>query len=253
MPSTFTTNLGIQKPADGEQSGAWGATVNVNSNILDRAISGSLSLTLSGTSSTLTTLQGSVSNGQFKVLELIGTPSGTHTITIDPATAQTLYHVNNTTAQSVIFTQGSGGNATIVAGTSATIYSSGAGASAKVTDITQLDNKIPKNADAALTGGYTTTADADGTFSSGTYTPVPSGGNMKSITNGGAFTLAAPSATGDYTLIIRMVNNASAGTVTLSGFTKSGGDTLTTTNGNAFFLYITKCAGSVALIVQALQ
>jgi hypothetical protein len=118
---------------------------------------------------------------------------------------------------------------------------------------TQLGTKIPNNADAALTGGYTTTADADGTFSTGTYTPVPSGGNMKTITNGGAFTLAAPSATGDYTLIIRMVNSATAGAVTLSGFTKSGGDMLTTTNGHVFFLYITKCGGSVALIIQALQ
>jgi hypothetical protein len=138
MPSTYTTNLGIQKPANGEQSGTWGQTVNANSDILDRAVNGSLSLSLSGTSSTLTTLQGSVSDGQYKVLELTGSPSGTHTITIDPATAQTLYLVNNTTAQSVIFTQGSGGNVTIVAGASAIIYSSGAGATAKVTNITNV-------------------------------------------------------------------------------------------------------------------
>jgi len=138
MPSTYTTNLGIQKPANGEQSGTWGGTVNTNSDILDRAINGSLSLSLSGTSSTLTTSQGVTSDGQFKVLELTGTPSGTHTITIAPSTAQTLYHVNNTTAQSVIFTQGSGGNVTIVSGASAIIYSSGAGAAAKVTNITNV-------------------------------------------------------------------------------------------------------------------
>ena len=158
MPSTFTTNLGIQKPANGEQAGAWGQTVNANSDILDRAVNGSLSLSLTGTSSTLTTLQGAVSNGQYKVLTLTGSPSGTHTITIDPSTAQTLYLVNNTTAQSVIFTQGSGGNVTIVAGASAIIYSDGAGAGAKVTDLT---NALAMSA-VKITGGTITGATISG-------------------------------------------------------------------------------------------
>jgi hypothetical protein len=162
MPSTYTTNLGIQKPANGEQSGTWGQTVNANSDILDRAVNGSLSLSLSGTSSTLTTLQGSVSDGQYKVLELTGSPSGTHTITIDPATAQTLYLVNNTTAQSVIFTQGSGGNVTIVAGASAIIYSSGAGATAKVTNITNVFAMSNVKITGGTITGITDLAVADG-------------------------------------------------------------------------------------------
>ena len=38
MPSTYTVNLGIEKPATGEQSGTWGDTTNVNFDILDQAI-----------------------------------------------------------------------------------------------------------------------------------------------------------------------------------------------------------------------
>ncbi len=53
MPSTYTNNLGIELPADGEQDGIWGDVVNDNMSILDRAINGSLTLSLSGTSSTL--------------------------------------------------------------------------------------------------------------------------------------------------------------------------------------------------------
>lgn len=104
-----------------------------------------------------------------------------------------------------------------------------------------------------LTAGYTSTADDDGTQSSGTYTPDPAGGNMKRIINGGAFTLAAPTAAGDYTLTIQMTNNATAGTITVSGFTRQSGDALSTTDGDDFFLYITKLNGFTTLHVTALQ
>ena len=118
---------------------------------------------------------------------------------------------------------------------------------------TQLDNRVTSNADDALTGGYTATADDDGTKSTGTYTPDPAGGNLKRIVNGGAFTLAAPTASGDYTLIIQMTNNASAGAITVSGFNKQSGDNLTSTDGDDFFLFITKINGFTALTVQSLQ
>jgi hypothetical protein len=136
MPSTYTTNLGIELPADGELDGVWGDVVNENMDILDRATNGSITLSLSGTSSTLTTSDGALSNGQYKLLVLGGSPSGTHTITIAPSDAQKIYFVRNTTAQSVVFTQGSGGNVTIAAGDSAIIYSDGAGVGAAVVNIT---------------------------------------------------------------------------------------------------------------------
>jgi hypothetical protein len=194
MPSTYTTNLGIQKPANGEQSGTWGQTVNANSDILDRAVNGSLSLSLSGTSSTLTTLQGSVSDGQYKVLELTGSPSGTHTITIDPATAQTLYLVNNTTAQSVVFTQGSGGNVTIVAGASAIIYSSGAGATAKVTNITNVFAMSNVKITGGTITGITDLAVADGGTGASTLTGYVKGTGTAALT--GSATIPSTDITG---------------------------------------------------------
>jgi hypothetical protein len=135
MPSTYTSNLGIELPADGELDGLWGDVVNENMSIIDRATNGSLALSLSGTSSTLTTSDGALSNGQFGTLVLGGTPSGTHTITISPNDAQKTYLVRNTTAQSVVFTQGSGGNVTIRSGASGIIYSDGAGSGAAVTSL----------------------------------------------------------------------------------------------------------------------
>jgi len=106
---------------------------------------------------------------------------------------------------------------------------------------------------AALAGGFTATEDNDGTISSGTYTPTPVGGNFKRIINGGAFSLAAPSAAGDYTLCIQISNNATAGAITLSGFTRTGGDAFTTSNGHKFFVFITRVNGFTSASVQALQ
>jgi hypothetical protein len=135
MPSTFTQNTGIEKIADGEQTGLWGDTTNLNLDIVDRALNGSVNIALSGTTHTLTTSSGLLSDGQFAVLVFTGSPSGTNTVTISPNTAQKTYLVRNTTAQSVVLTQGSGGSVTVPAGRSAAVYADGGGATAVVVDI----------------------------------------------------------------------------------------------------------------------
>lgn len=109
---------------------------------------------------------------------------------------------------------------------------------------------LKADTDDNVTAGYTATSDDDGTKSTGTYTPDPAGGNFKHIINGGAFTLAAPTATGCYTLVIEVVNNASAGTITFSGFDKESGDALTTTDGDDFQLVITKSNAKVSVVRQ---
>ena len=136
MPSSYTSNLGIELPADGELDGVWGDAVNDNMNILDRAINGSVVLSLSGTSSNLTTTDGTLSNGQYKLLVLGGTPSGTHTVTIVPNDAQKIYFVYNLSGQSVVFSQGSGTSVTIANNDSGLIYSDGGGGAAGVLNLT---------------------------------------------------------------------------------------------------------------------
>ena len=136
MASTYTANSGIEKPGSGEQAGTWGTTTNTNFDIIDRVLNGVGAITLSGTTHTLTTSDGSLSDGQFKVLVLGGSPSGTNTITISPNDQDKTYLVHNNTNQSVIFSQGSGSNATIVAGAFAWIFADGAGSGAAVTKMT---------------------------------------------------------------------------------------------------------------------
>ena len=93
MASEYTSNNAIEKIGTGEQAGTWGSTTNTNFDIIDRAINGVGAISLSGTTHTLTTSDGTVSDGHFKVLVFGGSPSGTNTVTIDPNNQDKLYFI----------------------------------------------------------------------------------------------------------------------------------------------------------------
>ena len=134
MPSTYTGS-GIELIADGEQSGTWGQTTNTNLQIINRMTSEFGTIALSGTTHTLTISDGTLSDGQYGVLVFNGSPSGTNTVTISPNDAKRIFMVENTSGQTVILTQGSGGNVSILDGDGAIVYCNGDGASAAVSDI----------------------------------------------------------------------------------------------------------------------
>ena len=133
--ATYTTNSGIKKIATGDESGTWGTSTNTNFDIIDRIAAGVGSITLSGTTHTLTTSDGTASDGQYHVLLLGGSPSGTNTITVAPNDTKRMYFVKNNSGQSAIFSQGSGANVTVANGASAIIYCDGAGSGAAVVDL----------------------------------------------------------------------------------------------------------------------
>lgn len=136
MASTYTANTGIELIATGEQSGTWGDTTNTNLQIIDRLTNGVGAISLSGTTHTLTTSDGTLSDGQYKVLVFGGSPTGTNTVTITPNDQDKVYVVKNNSGEDVVLTQGSGGNVTVANGKSTIVYADGAGAGAAVVDIT---------------------------------------------------------------------------------------------------------------------
>lgn len=112
------------------------------------------------------------------------------------------------------------------------------------TDLLMIERgeAVYKSTVSELTGaGFTSTIDDDGTFTTGTYTPsLAAGSNYKSITNGGAFTLAPTAleigqAT---TLSLFITNNASAGAITTTGFNAVTGDAFSTVSGDDFLCRI---------------
>lgn len=98
--------------------------------------------------------------------------------------------------------------------------------------------------------GYLATAYNAGTKSTGTYTPAYANGNIQYAVNGGAHTLAPQAGAG--TIIVQYTNNASAGAITTSGWTKVTG-AFTTTNGDDFMCYLTVVGSFSHLTIVALQ
>jgi len=121
-------------------------------------------------------------------------------------------------------------------------------------------NILKANATSNLTAAYTASVDDDGTITTGTYTPTTAAGsNSKKIICGGAFTLAPPVTTSDTVthLSLLIINNASAGAITTSGFTKVAGDAFTTVDTHKFSctIQVTNIGGTEysTLVVLAMQ
>jgi len=147
MASSYSTSLGIEKMATGDQSGAWGTTTNHNLDILDRIVAYS-AVALSGTTQTLTVREASpgsgtenLQDGMYRVIKFTGALGGNNTVTIAPNTAKVFFIIINATTDSgssgpysVILSQGSGANITVANGKSAVVYCDGAGGGAAVVD-----------------------------------------------------------------------------------------------------------------------
>lgn len=133
MTSTYTGS-GLELIPTGAQSGTWGSTTNTNLSVIDRLINGVGAITLSGSTYTLQTSDGILSEGNYPVLVFGGAPSGTVTVTVAPNDAPHIYLVRNASGQSVTLTQGSGGNVTVANTDTKIVYCDGAGSGAAVYD-----------------------------------------------------------------------------------------------------------------------
>lgn len=173
MASTYTGNTGIEKIGSGEQAGTWGTTTNTNFDIIDRALNGVVTLTISG-NTTLTTNDGSLSNGHYKVLILSGSPSGAFDLLFDPNDQQKWFFVKNSTGQTATIKQGGGSGSTVAVpnGTSTIVFADGTGTNANVNSIPtdllsdttpQLGGNLDTNGNAILFGSSKWSIVLDGT------------------------------------------------------------------------------------------
>lgn len=191
MASTYTTNLGIEKIGTGEQSGTWGDTTNTNFDILDEAVNGIISITLSsagssGSPNSLPITDGASSNGRNKFIEFVdgGDLGGTAYVQLTPNDAEKIVHIRNSlsSSRSIIVFQGTynaSNDFEIVNGADVLLKFNGGGSGATVTDV---------NVDLTVTGltaasAALTTADING----GTADNVTIGGSTAAV---GTFTTA---------------------------------------------------------------
>jgi hypothetical protein len=147
MPSTYTTNNGIELIATGEQSGTWGSTTNTNLQLLDASLDGQVTVTLaatgtSGSPNTLPISDGSASNGRNRlVIFNDGTDlGGTAYVQLTPNDAEKIVYVRNSLSgsRSILLFQGTynaSNDYEVPAGTTAVVFFDGAGTGAVAANV----------------------------------------------------------------------------------------------------------------------
>jgi hypothetical protein len=212
-------------------------------------------VTVGGTADAITITTAStyqaLENGLTISFKASGANTGAATVNVDSLGAKAIRHKGDTAL---------GANAMLENGRYLiqydTAYNSAAGAwvllnpEAAGTDLSayaKLDT-----ADQVVTGGarITPLEIGGGTVSSGTVTPDPGDRPIQYYTNGGAHTLAPGSNKGSY--ILEITNNASAGAITTSGWTKVSGS-FSTTNNHKFHCSCVVGQGYSSLTILALQ
>jgi hypothetical protein len=181
MPSTYTTNLGIEKIATGEQSGTWGNTTNTNLDILDQSIDGIISITLasagsSGSPNSLPITDGAVSNGRNKFIEFVdgGDLGATAYVQLTPNDAEKIVHIRNSlsASRSIIVFQGTynaSNDYEILNGEDVLLKFDGAGAGAVVSQVFANLALPSVNIDGGTIDGTTI---GGGTAGAGTFTSL---------------------------------------------------------------------------------
>ena len=179
MASTYTTNLGIEKIATGEQSGTWGSTTNTNLDLIDQAVNGIVQITVAATGSTgspnaLTISNGSASDGRNKFIDFYSPTDlgGTVYYQLDPNDAEKVAFVRNSLGggQTLVLFQGTynaSNDVEVPNGVDMLVKFDGTGASATVTNVFE---KLQVNALSVNDGNITNVGDialdsisADGT------------------------------------------------------------------------------------------
>ena len=133
MASTYSTSLRIQLIGTGDQAGIWGTTTNTNlGTLLEQAITGVRSIALSGTTYTLSNLNGLSDESRNAVLVFTGTLSANCTVTA-PSVNKT-YIVKNSTSGGYNVIMSSGGTTVSVApGITSLMYCDGTNFNSAIT------------------------------------------------------------------------------------------------------------------------
>jgi len=155
MASSYSSDLKLELMVTGEDSGTWGDKTNQNWQLIQQAVTGYQSISLTSTTTTLAMTNATISNARNMVLELTGTLTGNSTVQL-PAGIEKLYFVKDSTthgAYTLTFKVASGTGFDLTSGKIYGAYSDG-------TNMTSIDlNSLggTMTIDQVLTYGSTTT------------------------------------------------------------------------------------------------
>lgn len=237
MASTYSPSLKLTLMGDGDQSGLWGQTTNTNlGTLLEQAITGVTSITMSDANYTLTSFNGVLDEARNAVLVVTGTNNAVRDLI--PPVAEKLYTiVNNTTGGFAIRVIGaSGTGVSIPNGATCLVYCDGTnfinGLSGSAGNFTVSGNIIVAGG-ASVTGNVSVTGTIIG---NGAGISSINASNIASGTLVNARTTAA-SSNGASTIVLRDTNGSFTGNVVTGGSFSTTNFTITESGGKLQFKY----------------
>ncbi len=113
MASTFTTSLGLEIQATGENRASWGAKTNTNLSLVEEAISGLKTIAMADADMTLTKVNAGTDQSRPMFLRFTGTLTAGRTVTIP--TVSKFYFMQNSTGGSFDLTISTGSSTFVLA------------------------------------------------------------------------------------------------------------------------------------------
>lgn len=153
MPSTYSTSLGLELIGNGEQAGTWGTTTNTNlGTLLEQAIAGVESITLTGGDYTLTDYNGLPDQARNAVLVFGGLLAAPCNV-IAPA-VEKVYIVRNFSNATVTVKTASGNGVAIANAASEVIFCNGSDFFS-ATQFNYIDGNLTVSANVSVGGNIT--------------------------------------------------------------------------------------------------
>lgn len=190
MPSSYTSNLRLTLPVTGELAGLWGDTVNTGiTQLLDSAISGTVSIDPGDANHTLTVTSGAADQARFMFITMTGALTADRNV-ICPDNSKQYFVTNNTTGGFAITIKTSAGTGVkIPPGKRAAVYCDGTNVLEAITYMTSggggatggFNNPFLFENDTNVTTDYTITTGKNAmsagpiTVDSGVVVTIPSG------------------------------------------------------------------------------
>jgi hypothetical protein len=155
MASTYSTSLGLELIGQGEQSGTWGITTNNNfGTLVEQAITGVQTISMSNATYTMTTFQGASDESRNAVLVLTGTNLAPQNL-IAPA-VEKVYLISNNTGNTVNIKTSGGNAAAILNGSYAQVYCDGTNFFNASPNVNSIDGNLTVSG--SITAGANVTA-----------------------------------------------------------------------------------------------
>lgn len=198
MPSSYTPNLRLVLPVQGELSGTWGDTVNTGiTSLTDAAIAGTASIAMTDADHTLTSSNGVSDQARNMFVVLTGALTASRNV-VCPAVSKLYFVYNNTTgSQNIVFKTSGGTGVTVPNGTRMALYCDGINVVDAATNFSTLKignlNALTSANLLAGTGINVNTAGGNTTVSNAGVTSLTGTSSQVVVsTSTGAVTLSLP-------------------------------------------------------------